>query len=196
MDWQVILRKGFPQADTPAEEFQLLLGLALFSAMAALAYFVVRYSSNPLQRLGPIVYLDDGQSPGFYRADLDFAGRPDMVVRAGPWFRKEDRPVEFKSGDPPSTPYDGHILQLMGSGLSIEGHCGAHPRHGYVAYEDPDTGYIVHQVSLGLRSRAIAKRFVEELRSGIHPASVPVDHRCRGCPHQGSCPMVAALRSR
>lgn len=189
MDYATMLRRVFPRADTPSEVLQVELGLLLVAVLAVLAYLVVRYSGNPLQRLGAILYVDDGRSQTFHRADLDLTGRPDLVVRAGAWFRKEMRPVEFKSSKPPRRPYPGDVMQLMGQALLLEERQGAYPRAGYVVYRDGDD-YQVHRVSLGYRARAMALVLVEAIRSQGHPASVPVDARCTGCRHAGTCPML------
>lgn len=192
-----VLLWAFPGADLPREALQLKVSLALFGALAVACFVVVRRSGTGLQRLGPIVYADDGQSGTFYRADLDISGRPDYVVRNGPWFFKEYRPVEFKSGRPPSPapldadPYPGHVLELEGQGLLIEGHVGRYPRRGYVVYQDGGKD-VIHPVRLGARAKAQALAVVQAIRSGDTAASLPVDARCNGCKHRSVCPLLQA----
>src|SRR5688572_3275639 len=191
-----LLQQAFPRADTPADTLQVLLGLVLALVTALLAGHVVRFTGHPVQRLGRILYLDAPEYPTLVRQDLLFSGRPDFVVQTGFWWWKHVRPVEFKTGKPPNVPYAGHVLQLAGYGLLIEGEVGHYPRHGYIVYEE-GSSYRLHKVRLGPQVAWMATQFVKAIASGdCYPQSVPVDGRCTGCRQAAACPVLHASDSK
>src|SRR5688572_14528232 len=185
-----VIQKVFPRATSPADLLQVLLGLALATAVAALASWAVRSTGHPVQRLGRIVYLDTPDQPTLIRQDLNFSGRPDFVVQTGFWLWKDVRPVEFKTGKPPAVPYAGHVLQLAGYGLLVEGETGRYPRYGYIMYEG-GRSQTLHKVRLGPRLGWMAAQVVKAIAAGkCHPLQVPVDRRCSGCRQAVACPVL------
>jgi len=190
MKLEDLLWQAFPRASTPAEQLQVVGGLLVALALAVAAYFVVRRTGHPIQRLGSVVYVDDGRAATLYHAGADVDGRPDFVVWAGPWLWKEHRPVEYKTSRLPRTPYAGHVLQLAGYGLLIEAETGKYPRVGYLVY-DHDGAPKAVKVRLGPRARALTLKVVATIREGRYPEVLPVDGRCRGCRQAANCPILA-----
>jgi CRISPR-associated exonuclease Cas4 len=115
-----------------------LVAALLLAVLAMLAWLGSRISANRSgMPSGDIIYQDDGPwlSPveNFYSANLGLVGRPDYLVQ------EDDGsivPVEIKSGNAPSEPYDGHVLQLAAYCLLVEEAYGIRPSHGILQYRD------------------------------------------------------------
>jgi CRISPR-associated exonuclease Cas4 len=136
---------------------------------------------------GSVIYTDSGtwfhNEESLYAADVKLVGRPDYLVE------EPDGtivPVEVKSRPAPTTPYEGHILQLAAYCYLVTVNYGKRPSYGILQYRD----------------RAFAIDFTNELeedlldmlaemRSDMFAEEVDRDHndwrRCARCGVRGDC---------
>ena len=86
---------------------------------------------------GNIIYTDTGtwfpNSEMLTARDVRLVGKPDYLVES------DDGaiiPVEIKSGQAPSEPWEGHVLQLAAYCLLVEEKYGVRPEYGIIQYQD------------------------------------------------------------
>ncbi len=160
-------------------------GLALLVVGILLLLLARRGSRSTGLPAGRIIAMDTtGLEPPekpMFDAALGLSGRPDYLLRKG----RDLLPVEVKSGNAPSTPYDSHILQL-GAYLALAwSQSGRRPPYGILAYKGaafriPFTPSLEGEVRTSItRMRATIGQPVD--RSHQSP------ERCAGCGYSAIC---------
>jgi CRISPR-associated exonuclease Cas4 len=156
----------------------LALLLLLLALLAGLFSFLQRRRSG--LPAGRLIYTDTRawQKPAknLFDPHLALVGRPDYLVRHGDMLI----PVEVKSGQPPASPYQGHILQLAAYCLLAWRACGTRPSHGILHYPGCD-----FSIPFTPRLEARLLALLERLRQADSLPEVERSHqdpsRCRAC---------------
>lgn len=118
-----------------------------------------------------------------YDPELELVGKPDYVV-------KDEKgwlvPVELKSGNAPTYPWDSHIIQLAAYCYLVERHFGQRPPHGIIRYQNKSFN-IPYSPEMESRLRAVIKemRLVERAQSAQRSHNQPA--RCHGCGYSHVC---------
>jgi CRISPR-associated exonuclease Cas4 len=135
---------------------------------------------------GRVIYVDDGNwnpvEQPLYDPELGLVGKPDYLVEDG----ENIIPVEVKSSQIQSEPYDSHIFQLAAYCVLVERVMGKKPRYGILHYLNRD--YAVDFTSQLEQSliQLIKEIHSKERRKGIsrsHESSA----RCNRCGYRGVC---------
>ncbi len=143
---------------------------------------------------GEIVYSDTG---ALERVDkplvsrrYGLVGKPDYLMRVEDGGQgmgdKITVPVEVKSRNAPSSPYDSHVLQLATYCLLVEDNLKARPPFGLLRYADatfeiPFTDALRHevlQIADAIRDARTARAVHRQHNSVV---------RCRGCGYRREC---------
>ncbi len=118
-----------------------------------------------------------------YAPELELVGKPDYIV-------KDERgcviPLEFKSGNAPTHPWDSHIVQLSAYCYLIERHFSQRPPYGIIRYQNksftiPYTAELESQLLTVIQEMRMVERTQSAQRSHNQPA------RCRGCGYSQIC---------
>ena len=127
-------------------------------------------------------YLQTLPKP-LYDPDLELVGKPDYVVRD-----ENGRviPVEFKSGNAPTYPWDSHIIQVAAYCHLVERHFGQRPPHGIIRYQNKSfTIPYTDEQETRLHTVINEMRQVERAQSAQRSHNQAA--RCRGCGYSHIC---------
>lgn len=164
-------------------------GVLLFSlALIGLGILVWYAAHRQKQRLGmpsgPVVYHDTAEHPGnlLMSPRHQLKGKPDFLIRqAG-----EIIPVEAKTGSTPTSPYHGHIMQLIAYCILVETHYGSRPPYGIIRY--PKRQFTIDYTPA--REQELLS-ILAEMRQHRHAVEVHRSHthpkRCAACGYQHQC---------
>ncbi|MBZ0295880.1 MAG: Dna2/Cas4 domain-containing protein [Anaerolineae bacterium] len=117
------------------------IGLILLALLLVIVALVVMGAGQRQQQTlripkGIPVYADTEKQPGpiLYSHEHQLKGRPDLLLdQDGKLI-----PVEVKSGRTPTTPYQGHIMQLIAYCVLVEAHYAQRPAYGVIRYPERD----------------------------------------------------------
>jgi len=117
-----------------------------------------------------------------YDGSIGLVGKPDYLVKkAHEWI-----PVEVKSCQAPTAPYDSHIFQLAAYCLLVEKVYPSRPSHGLIHY--PGRTFRVDFTD-ELRQKTLS--LLREMHIRERKTSIPRSHdqpaRCRRCGYQHTC---------
>ena len=113
-----------------------MLGLAaLFFTIGLVLLLLSRRRQKELGfPSGRLIYVDSGDwgavEKPFYDSDLGLTGRPDYLIENG----KHIIPIEVKSRNISTVPYDSHIFQLAAYCLLIQRTYNNRPEYGILHY--------------------------------------------------------------
>ncbi|MCA1954972.1 MAG: CRISPR-associated protein Cas4 [Anaerolinea sp.] len=136
---------------------------------------------------GRILYsdMDVGSKPErpFYDPELGLTGKPDYLVQSG----QDLLPVEVKSSDAPSEPYQSHIMQLMAYCYLVARSTGRRPPYGILRYRNRSFAidYSAAREEQLLAQIAEMRRLE---RSGKAMRSHEEPRRCARCGYARHCP--------
>lgn len=167
----------------------LLIGLFLFSMLAAIAAFWL--GRHLLLRAGlpvraRVVYSDTGawekvEKPLFSRRHM-LTGKPDYIVEA----EGARIPIEVKPTRAAGEPLVSDMLQLAAYGLLVEEKFGVPPPFGLLKYRES-----VFRVELSRELRANLLQALDEMRANLNADDVARSHddvrRCRACGYRAEC---------
>jgi CRISPR-associated exonuclease Cas4 len=157
--------------------------------VAALALYVFARQLRRRSGLpdGKVIYSDTGawqrNEQSFFSATYGITGKPDYLVRD----HKMIVPVEVKSSSAPTTPREGHVMQLAMYCLLVEENMSQRPAYGMIQYSDRAfkveftdelRAHVLHTLS--------EMRLAAELSDGPH-RSHQNPHRCSGCGLREAC---------
>lgn len=133
---------------------------------------------------GRLVLVDEGDFSRFnetlYDRKWGLAGCPDYVVAR----RKGLVPVEVKSGEAPSQPYRGHLLQLAAYCHLLEAARGRRPGFGVIRYQN---GSFRVPYSSKLRQQLRETLSVMHDTEGMPDRSHNSATRCQRCGYASAC---------
>ena len=162
--------------------------LYLFSALLLLlgsGFIFLGFRGRSILPRGRVVYIDSrrlGRTPEtLYDPATGLAGRPDYLLRH--W--SGTIPVELKSSQAPSQPYEGHILQSAAYGHLVEATTGRRPNYGILQYRDQ-----AFRIRYSRRLRHTLLHTLESMRMTWDKApnrSHDQASRCRGCAYRSHC---------
>ena len=157
----------------------LLLALLLF------------WQANRLQKSaglpgGKVIYSDTKDwgpvEKPFYDPMLELTGKPDYVVKK----RKQLIPVEVKSSQVTSSPYDSHIYQLAAYCFLIEQETGVRPKYGILHYP-ARTFRVDYTPALETALLELISEIRYQERRTVVNRSHEAPQRCAGCGYQENC---------
>ncbi len=170
----------------------LILSIALF--LAAVGVFVLLWGRRKRTEAGipagEVFYSDTDdwhppEKPLISRRH-GLVGRPDYLMRTNKDGVPLTIPVEVKSRKRPSTPYAGHILQLMTYCLLVEDNFDVRPPYGLLRYADA-TLRIDYTDDLRQQVLDIAAA-IRTARQAPHiPRQHGDENRCRACGYRAAC---------
>ncbi len=116
---------------------------------------------NPYHRA---IYQDTRETPGALLSarSLPLRGKPDILIDEG----HAIIPVELKTGRTPTTPYPGHVLQVLAYCLLVDEHYHVRPTHGIIRYPARDV-MVPYTVEEERRVRALVREMLDAKRGGI-----------------------------
>ena len=118
-----------------------------------------------------------------YDPELELVGKPDYVIKQE---KGSVVPVELKSGNAPTYPWDSHIMQLAAYCRLVEGYYGRRPPYGIIQYQNKSfTIPYTDKLESQLLSVIDEMRMVE--RTQIAQRSHQQASRCRGCGFSQIC---------
>ena len=162
----------------------LLLALLIFIASLQL-----RQKTGLPQ--GRVVYSDTAAwSRGAWRRNEQslfskqhrVVGKPDYLIED----RGELVPVEIKSGQAPTQPREGHVLQLATYCLLVEETYGTRPRYGIIQYADKQFA-IDYTPELERELLRVINQMHEDLSAGESHRNHKDARRCATCGVRESC---------
>ena len=135
---------------------------------------------------GRVIYIDTSQwgkvERPLYDPELRLSGKPDYLVRQG----KQIIPIEFKSRQAPSVPYDSHIYQLAAYCLLVEREYGARPTHGIIHYNNKSFAI---DFTANLEDSILST--IQEMQARTTRSQVDRSHqdgkRCQHCGYRSIC---------
>ena len=135
---------------------------------------------------GRVIYVDTRGWGRVERPLFDpqsgLVGKPDYLVRQG----GRIIPVEVKSGQAPTAPYDSHLLQLAAYCYLVEKEYAKRPPYGILHYADR-----TYQIDYTRALESELLQTLEALRSASVKAEVNRSHqearRCRACGYRSLC---------
>ena len=161
----------------------LILLIALAAALVFIAVWLRRRTGLPT---GRVIYSDTGawerNEQSFFSRKHQLTGKPDYLVRTG----KGIVPVEIKSGDAPTQPREGHILQLAAYCLLVEEAFDERVPMGIIRYDDKQFA-IDHTPAL----RAELLRVMDDMRDALDAGDAARNHhdarKCAACGVRVAC---------
>jgi CRISPR-associated exonuclease Cas4 len=165
------------------------LGIALLLLALALGLWLWSRSLEERAGLpgGKLIYNDSGgwfsNDDVLVAHDLRLSGKPDYLVQDA-----DGRivPVELKSSNAPSQPYESHILQLAAYCLLVEENYGVRPAYGIIQYKDR-----AFSVDYTAELEDDLLDLLAEMREDMFAADVDRDHsdwaRCSRCGVRNQC---------
>lgn len=145
---------------------------------------------------GQIIYSDthlwNKVTTPLFDHDLKLTGKPDYIIQSG----KQFIPIEVKSGNPNSTPTEGHILQLAAYCCLIQKKYHQRPKYGIIHYTQPanskkskeSTTYQIeytHDLENRLLSVIRQIQSIENSKEACRSHHSP--NRCNRCGYQHIC---------
>ncbi len=168
------------------DAFFLFLILALFISGLGLLVWMSRQQKRIGMPGGRVIYVDmrtwSPVEKPLYDPDTHLTGRPDYLVQHG----DQIIPVEVKSSQVGSGPYDSHIYQLAAYCLLVERQFGKRPPYGILHYPNRTfavdyTPQLEHALMAVLDQLHTLERRKEIHRS--HDSSA----RCQACGYRYIC---------
>lgn len=162
----------------------LVIFLIAFAVAAVLIALRLRQSTGLPE--GRVVYSDTGawerNERAFFSQKYRLTGKPDYLVRT----EKGLVPVEIKSGDAPSQPREGHVLQLAAYCLLVEEAYNERVPMGIIRYDDKQFA-IDHTPALRARLLGV----MNDMRAALDVADAHRNHndahRCGACGLRQAC---------
>lgn len=165
------------------------LGFALLLLALALGLWLWSHNLEEKAGLpeGKVIYSDSGDWSGnddvLVAHDLRLSGKPDYLVQDA---NGRIVPVELKSTNAPSQPYESHILQLAAYCLLVEENYGVRPSYGIIQYKDR-----AFSVDYTPELEDDLLDLLADMREDLFAADVKRDHndwaRCARCGVRGQC---------
>lgn len=172
------------------------LGLGLLLLVATLLFV---FRSQQLQAQsglpeGKVIYTDGGawfpNEDPLYDRELKLVGKPDYLIEQN---NGEIIPVELKSGQAPSQPHEGHVLQLAAYCLLVELNYGIRPYYGIIQYKD--SAFAVDYTD---DLEADLLDVLTEMRQDMFATAVDRDHeqwaKCNHCGVRDHCEQSLAFK--
>ena len=161
----------------------LILLVVLAAVLAFIALWLRRRSGLPA---GRVIYSDTGawqrNEQSFFSPKHRLTGKPDYLVRTD----KGIVPVEIKSGDAPSQPREGHVLQLAAYCLLVEETFDERVPMGIIRYDDKQFA-IDHTPAL----RAALMDVLLHMREALDASDAARNHtdprKCAACGVRHAC---------
>lgn len=135
---------------------------------------------------GHIIYTDTRgwgrlEQP-LYDPGLDLTGKPDYLLKQ----EQQVIPIEVKTGQTPSSPYDSHIYQLAAYCHLVESAYHQRPSHGILHYPGRD-----FQVDYTPQLEAGLRQLLSTMQQAASRRELPRSHnqpaRCRHCGYRQVC---------
>lgn len=174
--------------------------MSIFFLIAAIILLVVglsfylrgqrTYEQTGLPSGGEIIYQDTAApqrvehevSKPLFSRQFMLAGKPDYLVEEN----GEIVPVEIKSGNAPTRPYESHVMQLAAYCLLVTEVYGQRPSHGIIRYQDRHFTIAYDEV---LEQSLYA--VIDAMRSDALLTNVPRNHahpgKCKACSVRDYC---------
>jgi CRISPR-associated exonuclease Cas4 len=113
----------------------LFIAIALF-LISILLFWTARHQRTSIGLPGGRIIYEDTHtwhktSESLYDPIIGLTGKPDYLIEKG----KSIIPIEIKSTQIPSAPYDSHIMQLAAYCLLVERVTGKRPPYGILHYQ-------------------------------------------------------------
>ena len=152
--------------------------LAFGFSLALIVAAIWLYFDTQLERealgvpRGEIMYADgeDVFEPDpLYAHDIGLVGKPDYLVRIADGTIV---PVEVKSAEAPTNPYDSHVMQLAAYCLLVEEVHGRRPPYGYIRYRDTTV-----RVPYTDELRTALLDTLTEMQLALYADTMPRSHR-------------------
>ena len=166
--------------------------LAFGFSLALIVAAIWLYFDTQLEReelgvpRGEIMYADgeDVFEPDpLYAHDIGLVGKPDYLVRIADGTIV---PVEVKSAEAPTNPYDSHVMQLAAYCLLVEENYGIRPNYGLIQYRNK-----AFQIDYTDDLEADVIDTVAAMRADLYTADVPRSHDnphlCAACSVRDFC---------
>jgi CRISPR-associated exonuclease Cas4 len=142
---------------------------------------------------GRVVYADTDQLQALpkplFDPNLKLVGKPDYVIR-----QRDGSlvPIDFKSMNAPTKPYDSHIYQVLAYCYLIEQTQAQKPSHGLIRYLDKSFG-----VPYGDEDKASFLELINTVRETENCATAPTrshqqSARCKACGYKDICDQMLA----
>jgi CRISPR-associated exonuclease Cas4 len=168
--------------------WQVFLVAALLAAFIGILIFwqARRQQKSSGLPTGKVVYADTSQwgrvQKPLHDSRLGLTGKPDYLIEQDGMII----PVEVKSSNAPSAPYDSHIYQLAAYCLLVTSTTGKRPLYGILHYRNR-TFSVEYTSSL----EADLLMLLEDIRANEKRSDVPRSHeefgRCRKCGFRSIC---------
>ena len=165
-----------------------VLPIAITLALAALVFlWLARHQKrNTGMPGGRIIYADTQRwvrvERPLYNPRLHLTGKPDYIVDQD----GQAIPVEVKTSQRVTAPYDGHTYQLGAYCILIESSTGKRPDYGILHY--PDRTFAV-DFTPGLEAEVLD--LITDMQDQANQKDVPRSHhapqRCAHCGYQAIC---------
>lgn len=164
------------------------IGLLILAISLLVFVFSLLLSKRSGLPEGRLVYADNEAlqrlPKPLYDAELRLVGKPDYVMKL-----KDQSivPVEFKSQNAPSYPYDSHILQLSAYCYLCEKAFGRKPAYGLIRYADK-----TFKITYDERLQERLTQTIHEIRRCEAYSEAPVrshsqPSRCHACGYRSTC---------
>lgn len=176
------LSELFPELNDPLTiTFYILALLTVVLGVRAYAGFK-RWRSEE-SALGVQVFALESLDLPWASEAHDLVGKPDYVAQQ----EGHSIPVEFKSGEYPSKPWDNHVVQLGAYALLLEAAHGKRPPYGILQYPNGQ-----HRVDFNdERMEKLVLPQMRRLREAVAGAPVVRDHnqprKCEMCSERFRC---------
>jgi CRISPR-associated exonuclease Cas4 len=131
------------------------------------------------------IYQDTRATPGILLSarSIPLRGKPDILIREGHTII----PLELKTGRTPTTPYPGHVLQVLAYCLLVDEHYHVRPTHGIIRYRARDV-MVPYTAEEEQRVRALVREMLDAKRGGIEQhRSHRQPRRCAACGFRDRC---------
>jgi len=166
----------------------MLIIPALILLVVAILLLVIAFRRQQSSGLpsGRVIYSDTrgwrALEQPLFDPDMGLAGRPDYLVEQG----QQIIPIEVKSSQAPTRPYDSHIYQLAAYCRLVQVIYGKRPAYGIIHY--PQRTFAVDYTP---NLEAALLQLLTAIRRCSTQENVPRSHespgRCRGCGYRSIC---------
>jgi CRISPR-associated exonuclease Cas4 len=159
----------------------------LFVVIAVVLFFLAAHQRRKAGIPGGrVIYIDTNQwgkvERPLFDPDLRLTGKPDYLVRQG----KQVIPIEVKSRQAPTVPYDSHIYQLAAYCLLVRREYGTRPTHGIIHYANKS-----YAIDFTTELEGSLQAIIREMQGRINHSQVDRSHqdgkRCQHCGYRTIC---------
>lgn len=162
------------------------VAITFFFVALVLFFILSRLKKSMGLPAGRVIYSDTHDwlkvEKPLFDPDLRLTGKPDYLIEQGNLVI----PVEVKSRNSPSAPYDSHIFQLAAYCLLVQHEHGKRPKYGILHYKDR-TFAIDFSTSLEESVKAVIREMQEMAKKTQVDRSHDKAHICQNCGYRSIC---------